>query len=75
MSKIKKCCNNKDCQHEFTVNYDKSTGWVISTNSPVWAKIMQEAEKETAPLSQSNYAIFQTHDIRAVRNLISELEK
>lgn len=75
MSDIKKCCNNNDCEHEFCVNYDKATGWVISTNSHIYAKIMATVAKETSPLSDSNYAHLQTNDIQTVRNIISELER
>lgn len=73
MNKIKKYCSNANCEHEISINYDKSTGWVISTNSPVYAKIMQAMGNETAPLSDSSYAIFKTSDIIKVRNIISEL--
>ena len=56
MTKTKKCCTGTSCEHEFIVNYDKASGWHISTNSSVYAKIMQEADERTLPLSGSNYA-------------------
>lgn len=75
MTKTKKCCSSESCPHELTVNYDKATGWHISTNSPVYAKIMQAVDNKTLPLSGSNYATLHTNDLLTVRNIISEMEK
>lgn len=77
---IKKCCNKADCFCEFVVNYDKSTDWVISTNSTAYAQILKAFENETAVLSYSeltkkHYATIKTKDVLLVRNIISELEK
>lgn len=75
MTKAKKCCTGTSCEHELTVNYDKTTGWHISTNSPVYAKIMEAVDNKTLPLSGSNYATLHTNDLLTVRNIISEMEK
>ncbi|WP_406813034.1 hypothetical protein [Lactococcus petauri] len=76
---IKKCCNKADCFCEFVANYDKSTGWVISTNSTAYAQILKVFKNESAVLSYSNltdnhYATLKTKDVLLVRNIISELE-
>ena len=70
MTKTKNCCTGAFCEHELTVNYDKATGWHVSTNSPVYAKIMQGVDKRTLPLSGQNYATLQTNDLLSVRNII-----
>ncbi len=77
---IKKCCNGADCEHEFNANFDLSTGWVVCTNSSVYAQILKTFENEPAVLSyseltQNHYAMLKTKDVIIVRNIISELEK
>ncbi len=76
----KKCCSGANCEHEFTASFDLSTGWVICTNSTVYAQILKAFENETAVLSYSeltpnHYATIKTKDVLLVRNIISELEK
>lgn len=76
----KKCCSGANCEHEFNASFDFSTGWVICTNSTVYAQILKAFENETAVLSYSeltpnHYATMKTKDVLLVRNIISELEK
>lgn len=77
---MKKCCSGANCEHELNASFDLSTGWVICTNSTVYAQILKAFENETAVLSyseltQNHYATIKTKDVLLVRNIISELEK
>ncbi len=77
---MKKCCSGANCEHEFNASFDSNTGWVICTNSTVYAQILKAFVNETAVLSYSKltrnyYATIKTKDVLLVRNIISELEK
>lgn len=80
MEQLKKCCSSADCEHEISVNFDKSRGWVICTNSNVYARIIESYRNESAVLSYSElapnqYSQLRTHNLRIIRNIISDLEK
>lgn len=55
-------------------NYNENAHFIFKVLSD-YAKIMQEADERTIPLSGSNYATLQTNDLLTVRNIISEMEK
>lgn len=78
MSRTVSCCPVKDCDHEVAVNYDKSTGWVISMNSPKHAKVLENYSDRKGvlmykPLSANAYAMLKTKDSTIAKLIISEL--
>ena len=80
MSRVKKCCNAAECEHEIGLSYDKTSGWVVSTNSRVWAKLAEEFVDDIAvvciqKLGKNKDLIINTTNVRAARNIVSALEE